>query len=130
MKTDEDENAVLVAAVTGAAGAGAAARGGEGAEKSNRSPSAEGAGLGAAAAGLAAGGAEGEAKPPNPPKPLEVPPTDDLCWWLAGLESKKLPPLKLEKALLLAVYAGGLVMDEAVEPRGEVKAPRLAKASV
>lgn len=39
---------------------------------------------------------------------------------MAGLESKKLPPLRPEKALLL-------VWDEG---RGDPKLPRLAKASV
>ena len=82
------------AAGTGAgAGAGAGAEmAGEGVEKSNRSFMAEDAG----AAGLA--GAAGEANAEKLPRPLP----DRWCCWggadAAGLLSKKLPPLRPEKA--------------------------------
>jgi hypothetical protein len=68
-------------------------------------------------------------------------PTDCFCWWLeaAGLESKKLPPLKPEKLDVLDLAAG---FDVARDPRaakasvwagfGDVAEPklRLLKASL
>jgi len=83
-------------------------------EKSKRSPSAAegGAGLEVVEADGAA-----EVREPQP----EVLLTDVFAWWVdAGLGSKKLPPLRPEKAELLVCVAG-LV---------EVKEARLAKASV
>lgn len=103
LKTEDD----VVFVVEARAGWGAGA-GGEVAEKSKRSPRAEEEDM---AAGLAAAG--GEAEEPQP----EEPPPD--CLGAAGLESKKLPPLRPENALLLDSGVG----------RGDPKEPRLENAS-
>jgi len=60
-------------------------------------------------------------RPPKPPTEL---PVDGFFWWeveaAGGLESKKLPPLRLEKAELVGWDTEG---------RGLVKLPKLEKAS-
>jgi hypothetical protein len=111
LKTEVDE-VVLV----GMVGWGAARGGDAGDEKSNKSPSAVEAGA-AAGFGAADWDANGEV---IPPKPKEFP-TDCFGWCAgaAGFESKKLPPLRLEKADWLMGGVG----------REDEKLPRPAKAS-
>lgn len=112
------EDGVLVDSGAAEGWAGATARGGDGAEKSKRSPRAA---EGGAAVGLktwAGGDARGGDIDPKPPKEF---PMDCLGWCAgaAGLASKKLPPLRVEKDEVAGAAAG----------RGDEKLPRFAKAS-
>lgn len=94
-----------------------------GADKSKRSPMAEEEdcdGLGAGAVAVCVGG--GDEKEENPPNPE----LDDFCWceigcW-TGLVSKKPPPLRPPKALVLDVCGVARLLEDAL--------PRLAKGSM